>query len=353
MLQQLKGEALVGMNLTEIETLLGPEQPGFRARQLFDALYKKRVDNLSDITNLPQRIRLQLVANNPLGLPSAEHRYDSVDGTRRYLLRLQDNRTVEAVLMPEENRDTICISSQVGCPVDCRFCLTALMGLERNLTAGEIVGQVLYVAAENSLDPASSRLNVVMMGMGEPLLNLPQVLKATELLTDKQGVGIPEKRITVSTSGIVPKIEELGRAPVRPKLAISLNASTEEQRRELMPITRKYHLSDLMAACKAYPLRPWEKLTFEYVLLNGVNDSDQDARRVVRLLARLDCKVNLIALNPGPGIPFETPEPERVHSFQQIVRRALPCFIRKPRGRDIFAACGQLKRVSSELVNPA
>ena len=341
------------MNLTEIEALLGPEQPGFRARQLFDALYRKRVDNLSDITNLPQRIRLQLVANNPLGLPAAEHRYDSIDGTRRYLLRLQDNRTVEAVLMPEENRDTICISSQVGCPVDCRFCLTALMGLERNLTAGEIVGQVLYVAAESSLDPASTRLNVVMMGMGEPLLNLPQVLKATELLTHKQGVGIPEKRITLSTSGIVPKIEELGRAPVRPKLAISLNASTEDQRRELMPITRKYHLSDLMAACKAYPLRPWEKLTFEYVLLKGVNDSDQDARRVVRLIARLDCKVNLIALNPGPGIPFETPEPERVHSFQQIVRRAVSCFIRKPRGRDIFAACGQLKRISSELINPA
>lgn len=341
------------MNLTEIETLFGPEQPGFRARQLFNALYKKRVDNLSGITNLPQDIRLQLLANNPLGLPSAEHRYDSVDGTRRYLLRLQDNRTVEAVLMPEENRDTICISSQVGCPVDCRFCLTALMGLERNLTAGEIVGQVLYVAAENSLEPASSRLNVVMMGMGEPLLNLPQVLKATELLVDKQGVGIPEKRITLSTSGIIPKIEELGHAPVRPKLAISLNASTEDQRRELMPITRKYHLSDLMAACKAYPLRSWEKLTFEYVLLKGVNDSDQDARRVVRLLARLDCKVNLIALNPGPGIPFEEPEPERVHSFQQIVRRAVPCFIRKPRGRDIFAACGQLKRVSSDLFNPS
>ncbi len=338
------------MNLAEIKSILGPEQPGFRARQLFDALYKKRVDNLSDITNLPQTIRLQLVANNSLGLPALEHRYDSRDGTRRYLLRLEDNRTVEAVLMPEENRDTICISSQVGCPVDCRFCLTALMGLERNLTAGEIVGQVLYLARDNNLNPASSRLNVVMMGMGEPLLNLQHVLKATHLLTDKQGIGIPEKRITVSTSGIVPKIEELGQSPVRPKLAISLNASTEDQRRELMPITRKYHLSDLMAACKAYPLRPWEKLTFEYVLLKNVNDTDADARRVVRLLSHLNCKVNLIALNPGPGIPFQTPSPERVQSFQQIVRRAVPCFVRKPRGRDIFAACGQLKRVSSDLI---
>ena len=285
-----------------------------------------------------------------LGLPRTEQRYDSTDGTRRYLLTLSDNRTVEAVLMPEDSRDTICISSQVGCPVDCRFCLTALMGLERNLTAGEIVGQVLYVAEENAFSAASSRLNVVMMGMGEPLLNLKSVLKATRLLTDKGGIGMSEKRITLSTSGIIPAIEELGQATVRPKLAISLNASTEEQRRELMPITKKHHLRDLLEACRRFPLRAWEKLTFEYVLLRGVNDSDDDARRVVRLLAKLNCKVNLIALNPGPGILFETPTAERVSSFQAIVRRGVPCFVRKPRGRDIFAACGQLKRVSSELV---
>ena len=188
------------------------------------------------------------------------------------------------------------------------------------------------------------------MGMGEPLLNLDNVLKATRLLTDESGIGMSQKRITVSTAGIVPKIEELGKASIRPKLAISLNASNEEQRRELMPITRKYHLKDLIAACHAYPLRSWEKLTFEYVLLKGVNDSDADARRVVRLIANLNTKVNLIALNPGPGIPFETPEPERVLSFQNIVRRAVPCFVRKPRGLDIYAACGQLKRVASDLV---
>ncbi len=338
------------MDLADLEKLLGPEQPSFRARQLFDALYKKRVDNLSNITNLPQSIRGQLFASYPLGLPATEHRYDSTDGTRRYLLRLEDNRTVETVLMPELGRDTICISSQVGCPVDCRFCLTALMGLERNLTAGEIVGQVLYVARENKIEASDRRLNIVMMGMGEPLLNLENVLKATRLLTNRNGIGMSEKRITISTSGIIPQMDELGRAHIRPKLAVSLNASTEEQRRELMPITRKYHLSDLMAACKRYPLRPWEKLTFEYVLLKDVNDSDQDARRAVRLISRLNCKVNLIALNPGPGISFETPTPERVDSFQQIIRRAVPCFIRKPRGRDIFAACGQLKRVASDLV---
>lgn len=338
------------MELTDLQKMLGPEQPTYRAKQLYDALYRKQVANLSEISTLPQVLRNELLTTKSLGLPSTERRYDSTDGTRRYLLRLEDNRTIESVLMPEPARDTVCISSQVGCPVDCKFCLTALMGLERNLTAGEIVGQVLYVARENGLKPTDNRMNVVMMGMGEPLLNLDNVLKATRLLTDRDGVGMSEKRITVSTAGIVPKIAELGRAEIRPKLAISLNASNEEQRRQLMPITRKYHLADLIEACKAYPLRTWEKLTFEYVLMGGVNDTDVDAKRVVRLLSNLNCKVNLIALNPGPGIPFETPDTERVLSFQAIIRRAFPCFIRKPRGRDIFAACGQLKRVASDLV---
>ena len=206
--------------------------------------------------------------------------------------------------MPEGERDTICISSQVGCPVDCKFCMTALMGLERSLTAGEIVGQVLLVARENQLRQDGGRLNIVMMGQGEPLLNLPNVVKATRILLDPAGFALSPRRITVSTAGIIPKIDELGREPVRPKLAISLNASTEEQRQELMPITRKYHLKDLLAACKAYPLRPWEKLTFEYVLLHGVNDTDADARRVVKLLANLNAKVNLIALNPGSRNPL-------------------------------------------------
>ncbi len=281
-----------------------------------------------------------------MGLPAVERLYESADGTKRYLLGLEDGRTVETVLMPEGERHTICISSQVGCPVDCKFCMTALLGLERSLTAGEIVGQVLLVARENKLRHDGGRLNIVMMGQGEPLLNLPNVVKATRILLDPQGFNLSPRRITVSTSGIIPRIAELGREPVRPKLAISLNASTEETRQQLMPITRKYHLKDLMEACAAYPLRPWEKLTFEYVLLRGVNDSDADARRVVKLLANLNCKVNLIALNPGPEIPFETPDPERVASFQAIVRRSIPCFVRKPRGLDIYAACGQLKRSS-------
>ena len=236
-----------------------------------------------------------------MGLPEIAQRYQSVDGTRRYLLRLEDGRTVETVLMPEDERDTICISSQVGCPVDCKFCMTALMGLERNLTAGEIVGQVLLVARDNGLLEDSTRLNIVMMGQGEPLLNLPNVVKATRLLTDAEGVGSSPRRITVSTAGIIPKIEELGREPVRPRLSISLNASTEEMRQQLMPITRKYHLQDLLAACKAYPLRPWEKLTFEYVLLKGVNDTDADARRVVQAAGQSERQGQPDRAESGPG----------------------------------------------------
>ena len=339
-------QPLVGLELPDLQQILPKELPSFRARQIYDAVYRGKVADLVQISTLPVPLRAELGAAYKVGLPNSIRRFESSDGTRRYLLGLDDGRSIETVLMPEETRDTICISSQVGCPVNCGFCLTALMGLERNLTAGEIVGQVLFVMHAHELTADSDRLNVVMMGMGEPLLNLPNVVKATRLLTDRSGIGISPRRITLSTSGIIPKIAELGREPVRPKLAISLNASTEEQRRELMPITRKYHLKDLLEACRSYPLRPWEKLTFEYVLLRDVNDSEADARRVVRLLSRLNAKVNLIALNPGPGIPFETPLPERVHSFQAIVRRAMPCFIRKPRGRDIFAACGQLKRIS-------
>jgi 23S rRNA (adenine2503-C2)-methyltransferase len=354
-------QPIVGMELVDLRAALGPSEPAFRAQQIYDAVYRRRVTDFASISTISKGLRDRLARELPLGLPEVDRRYDSVDGTRRYLLRLGDGKTVETVWMPEVvreggadegavERSTICISSQVGCPVNCGFCLTALMGLERNLTAGEIVGQVLRVSAENGLEANVDRVNIVMMGQGEPLLNLPAVIKATRLLTDPEGMAISPRRITLSTSGIVPKIEEMAREPVRPKLAISLNASSEEQRRELMPITRKYHLKELIEACRAYPLRPWEKLTFEYVLLKGVNDSDADARRVVRLLAHLNAKVNLIALNPGPGIPYETPEPSRVAAFQAIVRRSLPCFVRKPRGLDVFAACGQLKRMEGGLV---
>lgn len=337
-------QPLVGMELRELRQALGTDQPPYRAQQLYEALYRHQASELIHISTLPVRTRQQLAGHHSLGLPEVAHLYESADGTRRYLLRLDDGRTVETVLMPEGERNTICLSSQVGCPVDCQFCMTALLGLERNLTAGEIVGQALLVARENRLRQDGGRLNLVMMGQGEPLLNLSNVLKATRILVDPRGFALSPRRITISTAGIIPKIDELGRESVRPKLAVSLNASTEEMRCELMPITRKYHLKDLLEACRRYPLRPWEKLTFEYVLLKGVNDTDQDARRVVKLLANLNCKVNLIALNPGAEIVYHTPDGARVKGFQQILSRSLPCFIRKPRGLDIYAACGQLQR---------
>jgi 23S rRNA (adenine2503-C2)-methyltransferase len=342
-------QPIVGMELPDMQEALGPGEPGYRAKQLYAAVYREQVSDFVQITSLPSGLRRNLAASRSLGLPEVARMFESSDGTRRYLLRLEDARTVETVWMPEAGRDTICISSQVGCAVGCKFCMTALLGPERNLTAGEIVGQVLLVARENGLRSsmsAPSRLNIVMMGQGEPLLNLDNILKATRILLDPEGYALSPRRITLSTSGIIPQIEQLGRESVRPKLAISLNASTEEQRRELMPITRKYHLKDLIETCRRYPLRPWEKLTFEYVLLKDVNDTDADARRVVKLLSNVNAKVNLIALNPGPEIPYDTPDPERVARFQQIVRRALPCFVRRPRGLDIFAACGQLKRAS-------
>lgn len=339
---------LLGMEEPDIAALM-PGEPAWRARQVYEAIYNKRVETIDRINGLPRALRASLSAEHSLGRLSRASRYEAADGTRRYLLSLSDGKTVEAVWMPEPGRDTLCLSTQVGCPVDCKFCLTALMGLERNLTAGEIVGQVIHLADDNNLWADQKRVNLVFMGQGEPLLNLPNVLRAVRILGHSRGFGISVRRMTISTSGIIPRMAELAQVPdsERPRLAISLNASNEEQRRELMPITRKHHLSDLIDACRGYPLRSWEKLSFEYVLLSGVNDSEADARRVARLLARINCKVNLIALNPGPGIPFQTPPPERVARFQEILRRSFPTFIRRPRGLDIYAACGQLKRMES------
>jgi len=242
-----------------------------------------------------------------------------------------------------QGRSTICISSQVGCAVDCQFCLTALLGVKRNLTAGEIVGQVCVVLKDQKVSPPEDRINLVFMGMGEPFLNYDNFVKAVRLLVEE--VGIAERRMTVSTAGIVPRIHDLGAEKIRPKLAISLNASNDELRTRLMPLNKKWNLEMLMAAAKAYPLRTREWITFEYVLMGGVNDGPENAREVAELLRGMKCKVNLIALNPGPGIEFTTPEAERVAAFQTVLREAgVPAFVRRPRGRDIYAACGQLKR---------
>ena len=340
-------QTLVGKDLADLAGILARHgQPAYRARQLYEGLYRTKVTDLQAIRTLPAALRGTLSAEFPAGLPQVARRFASIDRTVRYLLKLSDGKTIETVFIPEPKRDTLCISSQVGCAVDCKFCLTALMGLERNLSAGEIVGQVLLLLRRHRLEPRKRPLNVVVMGMGEPLLNLRELIKATQLLSDPRGIGISPRRITVSTVGITPQIDEFGRQPGRPRLAVSLNAPTQQLRRRLMPITSKYELAELIEACRRYPLRAWERLTFEYVLLKDVNDSDADARRVVGLLANIKCRVNLIAFNPGPDIPFETPDEERVLAFQRILRPSFPCFIRKPRGREIYAACGQLKRTT-------
>lgn len=346
---------LIGRDLNELTALARLlDQPEYRGRQIYHGIYRDRCAAAAEISTLPHVLRCELEQDYGIGMPRSRRRFESADGTVRYLLQLSDGRTVESVFIPEDRRDTLCISTQVGCPVDCRFCLTALVGFERNLTAGEIVGQVLALSIDQRLGGQRRPLNVVMMGMGEPLLNLQAVMKATRLLADPGGIAIPQRRITVSTSGIVPKIAEFGTFAVRGKLAVSLNASNDRQRRSVMPIPSKYSLDALLDACRRYPLRPWERLTFEYVLLRGINDSDTDARAVRRLLSAMKCKVNLIAFNPGPGLPYGTPDANRVQAFRTIVRRGIPCFVRKPRGRDIFAACGQLKRAaesSSDVEN--
>ena len=241
------------------------------------------------------------------------------------------------------NRATICVSSQAGCAVNCQFCMTALLGLLRNLSPGEIVGQVLRVLSDQNVALQTERINLVFMGQGEPFLNYENFMQAVRLLVE--GAGIPESRITVSTAGVVPRIHDFGAEAIRPKLAISLNAPNDALRDQVMPLNRKWNLEKLISAARQFPLRPRERLTFEYVLLAGVNDSPQHARELVDLIRGLKAKVNLIALNPGPDIPFLTPQDERVQEFQQtLIRAGVPAFIRRPRGRDIYAACGQLKR---------
>src|SRR6266852_1756472 len=372
-MSEAKRSALLGLGLQELASLVEESgQPPYRAQQLFEALYRQRVESAEQISTLPQDFRLSLVQRGfSIGLPKLEKKFISTDGTVRYLMAFADEQSVETVWMPEGDggeagdgsetgdqleksagrtwdRATVCVSSQVGCAVDCRFCLTALLGVKRNLTAGEIVGQICAVLNDQRVSPPRDRVNLVFMGMGEPFLNYENFMKAVHLLVE--GVGIPESRMTVSTAGIVPRIYDLGAEPVRPKLAISLNASNDELRTRLMPINRKWNLEKLMAAARDFPLRNREKLTFEYVLLEEVNDSAQNAREVVELVRGVRAKVNLIALNPGPGIAFRTPAEERVLQFQRVLMAAgVPTFVRRPRGRDIYAACGQLKR-TVELV---
>jgi 23S rRNA (adenine2503-C2)-methyltransferase len=334
--------------LTDLAVSLG--EPAYRGAQLYQSLYVERLFDLSKMSTLPAAFRERLANESKITLPTIRQRYNSTDGSVRYLFSLTpgDDRatsrpaSVEAVFMPSDGRQTICISTQAGCAVDCQFCLTAQLGLIRNLTPGELVAQVL-IPLEEHKDALQPNTNIVLMGQGEPLLNFDNVTAALRLLLDPKGIAISPKHTTLSTSGIVPGIEKLAKEDVRPGLAISLNASNDEQRDTLMPINKKYPLAALMRACRDYPLRSWEYLMFEYVMLGGVNDSLADAKRVVKLLAPLKaCKVNLIPWNPG-SLPFHESSPEVIDIFQKhLIERDIPTFVRHSRGRDVMAACGQL-----------
>jgi 23S rRNA (adenine2503-C2)-methyltransferase len=400
---QSKPQSLLGMNREELTGLVHEAaQPRYRARQIADAVYRQRVESVEQISTLPQAFQSWLAEKDiKVGPAEIDKKFISRDGTVRYLIGFGDDQSVEAVWMPEgdggeagdgseagdealatqeaaaENegiseqqdrvaapnyrlnqkevrtvrRSTICISSQVGCAVDCQFCLTALLGVKRNLTAGEIVGQVCAVLKDQNVSPPGDRVNLVFMGMGEPFLNYDNFMKAARLLV--QEVGIAERRMTVSTAGIVPRIYDFAEESIRPKLAISLNAPNDELRSRIMPLNKKWNLQKLRTAAKDFPLRTREWITFEYVLLGGVNDTPENAREVAELLRGLRCKVNLIALNPGPGIDFSTPGEDRVARFQNTLREAgIPAYLRRPRGRDIYAACGQLKRTVEVATMP-
>jgi len=430
--------ALFGMGMEELtELMAGLGQKAYRARQVWDALYKQRVASLDEVTTLPLALRSSLEEEGwQVGLPVMAQTAVSVDGTERYLMKMVDGETVETVWMPDGDggergdgseaaaeevgeaetaeeavagarvqgsgprvqgeeetaglstgaqgrafgrddnsvgdggywdrrgngrdranfgtlaekgfrRATICISSQVGCAVNCQFCLTAKLGIRRNLTAGEIAGQVAAVLNRHGMQIGKDRINLVFMGMGEPFLNYDEFMKSVRLLVE--GVGIPESRMTVSTSGILPGIEAFAKETVRPKLALSLNASNDGVREEIMPITRKWNIAALLEAVQKIPLRTREWVTFEYVLLGGVNDQPVHAREVLALLAGMRAKVNLIVWNPGPGIDYHQPTPEDVAVFQgMLIEGGIATYIRRPRGRDIYAACGQLKRTISE-----
>jgi 23S rRNA (adenine2503-C2)-methyltransferase len=344
-------------------------QPKYRATQLAAALYRQRAASLDEITTLPAALRDQLAAAGySVGLPILAQTATSVDGTERYLVQLADGETVETVWMPDGDlpdddpsgktfkRATICVSSQVGCAVNCQFCLTAKLGIRRNLTPGEIAGQIAAVLTRHSVEVASGgnpdRINLVFMGMGEPFLNYDAFMQAFRILSTE--MGISPARMTVSTSGIEPAIRRFAAEPIRPRLALSLNASNDTIRAEIMPITRKWNIESLLEALRTIPFGKREYVTFEYVLLGGVNDQPEHAREVLALLKGMQAKVNLIVWNPGPGIDYHQPTPEDVDRFHKLlIAGGIPTFTRKPRGRDIYAACGQLKRTieTPELVS--
>jgi 23S rRNA (adenine2503-C2)-methyltransferase len=315
--------------------------PRFRGRQIFQWIHQRGVTDFARMTSLPQELREGLAARATISEPVLDTKQVSSDGTTKFLLRLADGRRIEAVYIPDTPAQTFCVSTQVGCAMACGFCLTGKMGLLRHLTAAEIAGQVRVLARETGL--TNDAFNIVLMGMGEPLHNYEATMKALRILADDQGLAVPPRRITLSTVGVLPGLQRLAGEALMPNLAISLHATTDEQRDALVPINRKYKLTELMDVCRAFPLRRRSRITFEYVLLDQINDTPEDARRLVRLLDGIQAKVNLLPLNEAEGIPYRRPSDERVNAFAKILAdRGVTVSVRKSRGRDIRAACGQL-----------
>lgn len=330
------------LELNELEDAL--EARGsrrFHARQIYRWVYRRGVTEFAAMTDLSKNLRATLEADFAVSTPRTEERHRSSDGTEKFLLALADDRHIESVFIPETPSMTLCISTQVGCAMKCAFCLTGRMGLVRNLTAGEIAGQVRVLAS--ALDLLDTRFNIVLMGMGEPLHNYDATMKALRMLADPNGLAISARRVTLSTVGLVPGLDRLARESWMPNLAVSLHATTQSGRDTLVPVGRKYTIEEVIAACRRFPLKRRSRITFEYVLLEGVNDSPDDARRLVKLLAGIRAKVNLIPLNEAAGIPFTRPSDKRIDEFARILAgQHLTVSVRKSRGRDIRAACGQL-----------
>lgn len=333
---------IAGTELADLEQALDAMgHPRFHARQVFQWIHRRGVVDFAEMTDLARELRSELSHACRIGTPELVGREQSIDGTTKFLLRLEDGRFIESVFIPDTPANTFCVSTQVGCAMGCGFCLTGKMGIVRNLTAAEISGQVRVLARE--LDMLQARFNLVLMGMGEPLHNYDETMKALRLLADEHGLAVSQRRMTLSTVGVLPALERLATEPLMPNLAISLHATTEEQRDLLVPINRKYGLNDLLDACRRFPIKRRARITFEYVLLKDVNDTDEDARRLVRLLNGIQAKVNLLPLNEAPGLSYERPADARVNRFAKILAdRGVVVSVRKSRGRDIRAACGQL-----------
>jgi 23S rRNA (adenine2503-C2)-methyltransferase len=339
-------------DLPELEGLLAAHGAArFHARQLFSWIYRRGVTDFEAMTDLSRDLRSRLARDFDIATPVVVRKDRSLDGTTKYLLQLADGNLIESVYIPDTPSNTFCLSTQVGCAMKCAFCLTGRMGIVRNLTAGEIAGQVRVLARE--LDMLEARFNIVLMGMGEPLHNYDATMKALRILADEHGLAVSPRRITLSTVGVLPALERLATEPLMPNLAISLHSTTEDQRDMLVPINRKYGLAELLDACRRFPLKRRNRITFEYVMLANVNDTPEDARRLVKLLSGIKAKVNLLPLNEAAGIPFERPSEARVNQFAQILAdHYVTVSVRKSRGRDIRAACGQLITESSRIKAP-